>query len=235
MKTIFIDVDTTGLSVIEDRIVKINLIQQDNEQSKKVSILLNPGKEISKEATAIHGLTNSMVQNESSFFDIKDTLYQILDTNQLVGYNIKSFDLPILIQHFKQEKISLNVPLENIIDLKEVYLKKEPRNLKGALSFYTDKEYISDVVAMAQIYTAQKEKYKVDLNEITTDSSQIDLANKFIKSNTGDIIYTFGKYKNKTINYVDNNDPGYNSWVLESSMFQETTKDILRKYSRIKV
>jgi len=235
MNTIFIDVDTTGLSITEDRIVKINLIQKDQTNAtKNVSILLNPGKEITEGATAVHGLTNSMLEDESNFADIADTLFQILDGNKLVGYNLKGFDLPILVEHFKREGMTLNISLDKVIDLKEVYIKQEPRTLKGALSFYTNKVYTEDVAAMQDIHDAQCSKYNMsDLYDAVKDPNELDLAHKFRKNDNGDVLYMFGKYRNKSIEYVDNNDPSYNSWLLESTMFQENTKAVLRKYTKV--
>ena len=64
----FFDLETTGVNVSKDKIVEISILKilpNGNKQSN--TWLVNPGIEIPKEATNIHGISNEMVVNEPSF------------------------------------------------------------------------------------------------------------------------------------------------------------------------
>tara|TARA_B100000131_G_C18077009_1_gene596766 strand:+ start:257 stop:1000 length:744 start_codon:yes stop_codon:yes gene_type:complete len=234
---VFVDVDTTGLSHTKDRIVKLNLskLTLDNEVIDG-SRLLNPGIPISSEATEINGITLDMVAKEPRFENIVDALHSFMEGCDIAGYNVKKFDLPILVEHFHRAGKPLNLSDINIIDLRDLFMIKEPRTLEGAYNHYVpdSDQPESDSKAMVKIYSAQINKYKDlpesldELSMLLADKNDIDLAGKIKKNNVGKPTLSFGKYSDKTLEYVENNDPSYLSWMLDSDYFTEDTKEAIR-------
>ena len=238
---VFIDVDTTGLSHTNDRIVKLNLakITTDGEVIDG-SRTINPGINIPQETTDIHGVTNEDVVDQPRFENIVDSLYQFISDCDIAGYSVKKFDLPLLVEHFHRANKPLDLSNVNIIDLRDLYMLKEPRTLVGAFAHYVNDEFPdSDAKAMVGIYNAQMNKYEdlpssiSDLAEILNDESEVDIAAKFKKTDTGRIIFNFGKYSDKTIEYVEQNDPSYLKWMLDSDYFTADTKSVIKKQANI--
>tara|TARA_B100000131_G_scaffold15115_1_gene15476 strand:+ start:6654 stop:7394 length:741 start_codon:yes stop_codon:yes gene_type:complete len=236
---VFIDVETTGLSHTKDKIVKLNLAKLTTDlEVIDGSRLLNPGMPIPAEATAINNITDDMVANEPKFENIVDSLHKFIDGCDIAGYSVKKFDLPVLVEHFHKAGNPLNLTDINILDLRDLYMYKEPRTLKGAYSHYTDSEFPdSDAKAMVSIYKAQTAKYTdlpASIKEVTdliSDNSFMDLAGKIQSNNVGKATFSFGKYSDKTVEYVENNDPSYLTWMLDSDYFTEDTKEVIRKHS----
>ncbi len=250
---VILDIETTGLKIPDARIIKVNLLKyNDDKTSEKMTEFINPGINIPEEITELNGISNDDVVSMPHFAALADKFEKFIGNSPLVGYNIKFFDLPMLVQEFyiagKQLDISAGV-----IDLREIYMDKEPRTLIGAYKHYMEKLFqytlepnkvdktLSDREIMLEIFKAQMTVYKnmsdslLELSDRYKDSTMLDLARRFRKdSNTNQVYFSFGKFNGKTIQYVEENDPSYISWILGSALFPEDTKEILRKYSDVK-
>ena len=60
-----------------------------------------------------------------------------LDTKR---YNILKFDLPILVEEFLRVDYDFDLKDRNFIDVMNIYMKMEPRTLKGAYRFFCHAE-----------------------------------------------------------------------------------------------
>lgn len=102
------DLETTGVDVVNDRIVTAAIIHidppQDNETGVRITRrnwLLNPGIDIPQGATDIHGITNDMAREhgqhyDAGYADIRQTLDRAwADGRMVVAYNA-SFDLGMM-------------------------------------------------------------------------------------------------------------------------------------------
>jgi hypothetical protein len=69
-------------------------------------------------------------------FEKGEELKDLIDGCVLTGYNIKRFDLPLLIEEFYRAGSPLSLDSVDILDLKEIYSDKEPRTLVGAHKHY---------------------------------------------------------------------------------------------------
>ena len=238
---IFIDVETTGLSHTTDRIVKLNLAKLTTDgQVKDGSRILNPGIHIPKETTEIHGLTDEHVANEPKFENIVDALHQFMSGCDIAGYSVKKFDLPIIIEHFHRAGKPLSLEDINIIDLRDLYMLKEPRTLAGAYAHYVGTEFPdSDAKAMVGIYNAQMTKYTdvassiEGLATLLNNSDDLEDAGKVKKNTAGKAVLTFGKYTDKSIEYIENNDPSYLTWMMDSDYFTTDTKEVIKSHSNM--
>ena len=238
---IFVDVETSGLSHTTDRIVKLNLAKVTTEgEVKDGSRVINPGIHIPKESTAIHGLTDEHVVNEPRFENIVDALHTFMSGCDIAGYSVKKFDLPIIIEHFHRAGRPLDLADSNIIDLRNLYMLKEPRTLAGAYAHFVANEFPdSDAKAMVGIYNAQITKYTdiptsiSDLSNLLNDTNDVDLAGKIKRNTAGKLMLSFGKYTDKTLEYIENNDPSYLTWMLDSDYFTIDTKEVIRSNTSV--
>jgi DNA polymerase-3 subunit epsilon len=97
-----LDLETTGVDVDNDRMVCASLIREPAtlEFISVDSILVNPGIPIPPEATAIHGITDALVQEEGENpAEVVELISELIagnwdQGNPLVGCNI-AFDLSV--------------------------------------------------------------------------------------------------------------------------------------------
>ncbi len=163
---VFFDLETTGLSVQNDRIIEYSFvkIQPDGSRSS-LSGYLNPTVKISEESISIHGITPEMVQNSPTFADKADEFIAFISNCDFGGFNIVNFDIPMLDREFKRAKKNFNFELASLVDAQKIFFKKEPRTLSAALNFYCGKDHTgahgaeADVLATIDVLEAQLDKY----------------------------------------------------------------------------
>jgi DNA polymerase III subunit epsilon len=92
-----VDVETTGLSArIGDRICEVAVVvAQGGQIVEQWQTLVNPGRPISYGASAVTGISDSMVRGAPSFHSVAARLVGVLDGAVLVAHNA-SFDLSFL-------------------------------------------------------------------------------------------------------------------------------------------
>lgn len=84
------DTETTGL---DGEIVQIAIIDRDS--NVLLDTLVKPTKAIPPDATAIHGITNEMVEDAATFAEIADQVLSLLRGCFVVSYNV-DFDMAML-------------------------------------------------------------------------------------------------------------------------------------------
>jgi DNA polymerase-3 subunit epsilon len=234
---VFFDIETTGIDISRDRIVQISALKLNPDGSKETKTrLINPGVPIPHQATAVHHITDSDVRAEPKFREVSQSIRDFFHDADIAGFNSNRFDLPLLIEEFGRCGISFPEPDVRLIDVLTIYHKKEPHTLAGAYRFYCDKsledahDAEADVRATLDVFLSQIERYSdigssVDALHVYCESDAIvDYAGKLRRNEKGEIVYTFGKHKGKSV--LD--DPGYAEWMLKND-FPESTKRVLRK------
>lgn len=98
MKTIFFDLETTGLSSATASILEIAAVVIDENYNTIDSFqsFINPGSSIPYQITQITGITNDMVKHSRSEAVVLNDFTQFIRRNQasiVAGHNIKRFDL----------------------------------------------------------------------------------------------------------------------------------------------
>ena len=98
----FIDVETTGARPLTDRVTEIAIIRfhSDGSQSRWQS-LINPGMAIPAEIQALTGITNAMVRNAPTFFDVRDEVRRMFDGAVFVAHNAR-FDYGFIKNEFRR-------------------------------------------------------------------------------------------------------------------------------------
>lgn len=93
---VVIDTETTGLSSTRDNLVEVAAIRfEDWTPIEKFHTLINPGKHIPNDASAINGITDDMVTDAPTFSQIIDSLDSFVGKSNIVGHNLP-FDLKFL-------------------------------------------------------------------------------------------------------------------------------------------
>lgn len=239
-KVVFFDLETTGLDVAQDRIcsIAIKVYKPDlTEVIYDYYSLINPQMEIPTDASDIHGITNTMVQDAPTFAEAAKIIQHLFTDSVIVGYNIMQFDLAMLQQEFKRNGLVGILECE-YVDAAVIFKRKEERTLSAALKFFCNQEMQdahnaqADVDATVDVFKAQLSRYS-DLAQMPVEELQkysnydkgiVDFAGKLALNDSGEVIYNFGKSKGKRV--ID--DPGFGEWMLKQDFITEDTKNNLR-------
>lgn len=211
MEIAWIDCETTGLSVSEDRIIQIGIVIGD----KSYCWLINPQMQISIGAYNTHHISNSDVHFKPTFEEVADNIYNLLSGRTIGGYNLLSFDIPILIEEFK--RIGVKFRPGKIIDVFNIWKSLEDNKLTTAYYRFTGEKLINshdaiaDVTATKKVYESMCQLYKdVSLDELSYTSTSIKNG-----------CLTFGKHKGKELKDIDKQ---YLIWL-----YHNTTDVILKR------
>ncbi|MCX7948201.1 MAG: 3'-5' exonuclease [candidate division WOR-3 bacterium] len=94
MKSIVLDIETTGTNPKKDRIIEIAIIElNDFKIVNEFSTLIRTDKAISQKAYTIHGISEKMLVDAPTFIEISDLVREKLKDSILIGYRCLSFDL----------------------------------------------------------------------------------------------------------------------------------------------
>tara|TARA_Y100001970_G_scaffold183814_1_gene223560 strand:- start:3830 stop:4501 length:672 start_codon:yes stop_codon:yes gene_type:complete len=128
MNEIILDTETTGLSVNEDhRIVEIACIETNNLIPTKNIFykLINPEREVSKDALKVHGYDNDKLKNEPKFRDIAEDFLKFISGKKLIIHNAP-FDIGFINHELKKINMQIINSKENVIDTLEIARLKYP-------------------------------------------------------------------------------------------------------------
>lgn len=227
----FFDIESTGVDVSTDRVIQLAAIRifAATGEQKSRQWLLNPQKKIPADATAVHHITDEMVVDKPTFRDEVAGIRPWFENCDLAGYNLISFDVPMLTLEFQRAGVRGWPANEaRIVDALNIFRLKEPRNLSYALDFYTGQELegahdaLADTEATMKVLLSQAQHYGAfyvhELIELSKDPNWIDSTGKFKWSPTKQPTISFGKHAGKTISMVD---PSYFRWMLDQSFTPE--------------
>lgn len=111
---IFLDLETTGLSPIIDKIIEIGAIKLTSRGEIHVfDKLVYPQIQIPEASTLIHNITNEMVKDAPTIDQILPEFLNFLETYPLVAQNAK-FDIGFLV--FSMHKKGMRFPPSRIYD-----------------------------------------------------------------------------------------------------------------------
>lgn len=237
----FIDLETTGSILGLDRIVEVGALKilpdgKELEFEKRV----NPEMGITTEATRMHGITNADVQNAPTFQIVASKLLDFLDSDDLAGYNLLNFDLPMLQSEFQRVGIDFAMIHRRVVDVMDIFVQKEPRNLRAAYRFYCGSKYdnahlaSADARACWEVLQGQVRRYRdipntaEGLSEYITAHRKkraLDSAGWFI-TRYGKPALARGKYQGMLIREVEESDPNYLDWMLSLGLPEDTIQVI---------
>lgn len=235
---VFLDLETTGLNVYEDRIVELALIRYNLDGTEDVyETLVNPGMNIPEEASKIHGISDDDVVNIAEFDVIGKEVIDFIGDSHLAGWNINSYDFPLLVNEFLRHNLNFDFTSRKTIDGKVIFSRIQNHSLKTASRFYLGLEHLkaheamSDTEMTAKIFMKQLEVHSNLPNTVEEldlfckyDRDRVDFGNKFYKKE-GKIYYNFGK--NKGMEAIS--DKKYLHWIANISDMPQDVKLIAQK------
>ncbi len=225
----FIDLETTGLSTVDDRIVELALVRVKPNGSVSERVRrFNPEIPIPPEASAVHGITDEDVKDEAPFRLRARSLAKLLDPCDLAGFNMRRFDLPMLVTEFRRAGIEFDPLGRRLIDVQQIFHREEPRDLSAATRFYLGRELeqahsaLADVQASMAILASQLVRYPglpttVEglhryCDEVGPFQTEID--RWFQASDEGALVFRRGKHKGTALAAVALMEPDYLHWMI---------------------
>ncbi len=194
MNEIFLDTETTGLSVNDKhRIVEIACIETiDLNPTKKIfHEIINPQRDVPEEAFKVHGFSSEFLKNKKTFIQIADEFLEFIKNKKIIIHNA-SFDLGFLNHELKLVRKN-EIKKDNIVDSLEVARGKFPgtsnsldalcRRFNVDLSRRTKHNALLDCELLREVYINL-----LDIKEpklmFTNDNSEMNLQNrKVVKNN----------------------------------------------------
>ncbi len=251
---VVLDLETTGMNIVTDRIVEIALlkINLDGSEEEKL-MLINPEMNIPPEVSQIHGITNEDVKDKPTFKEVAKILAKFMEGCDLCGFNSNRFDIPLLAEEFLRADVDVDLKKHKFIDVQAIFHKMEKRTLAAAYKFYCNKELVDAHSAMAdtkatyEVLKAQLDVYQgvvfddgkgvkttpivndvEKLSEFSSYDQNVDFVGRIVYDEKGVEVFNFGKNKGIPVEKVFREQPGYYGWMMESE-FPLYTKKVLTR------
>ncbi len=169
---IIFDLETTGLSTGEDKIVEL-AYEKIMPSGEVIAYCqrINPGVPMPADASQVNHIYDADLVDCPSFAKLSYELWNMFDGSDVGGFNITGFDLPFLRGQFASVGKSFDYSQKKILDAKILYHSKEPRdmfkprNLSAAYKLYCGKDHIdahtgaADVRATVEVTEAILARY----------------------------------------------------------------------------
>lgn len=240
----FIDLETTGISLSNDRIVEIAIVRINTDGQKQVKRrLINPEMPIPKASSDVHGINDEMVKDAPTFKQVVNEIKQFLDNCDLGGYNSNRFDIPLLMEEMLRTGIEFDMKGRRLVDVQKVFHMMEQRTLSAAYKFYCNKTLEGahgaevDATATWEVLEAQLERYPQLGNTVESiikfigDDQIVDFARRFVMDN-GVEVFNFGKYKGKPVTEVLRTEPQYYDWMMKGDFPLHTKQKLTEILNR---
>lgn len=257
---LFFDIESTGLNIPSDSIIELSFVKvfPDGEQRVK-TWRIKPWdyerkcqRPIDPKASEVNGVTDDMLVDCPTFYEVVDEVSDWLRDCDLAGFNSAKFDLPMLAEEIervrlagKKVDVDLHEPL--MVDVQNIYHTMEPRNLRAAYRFYCGGQDFdnahtaeADTIATYEVLKGQLDKYPDQLkNDVKHLSSYVtkrcvDFAGQLIYNEAGDVVVNFGKHKGRTAREVFKTDRSYFSWIAGGSFTLDTKRQFAKLEEQFK-
>jgi DNA polymerase-3 subunit epsilon len=239
----FFDLETTGLNPRVDRIVELALLRvsPDGEVTERVR-RFNPGVPIPPEASRVHGITDANVADEPPFSARAKSLLELLEPSDLAGFNVRRFDLPMLLAELRRAGLDLDLKGRRIIDIQAIFHREERRDLTAAARFYLAREHpeahsaLSDIRTSAAVLSAQIERYAhlprdiqglhAYCDEVAPFETEVD--RWFLRTDAG-LVFRRGRHRGKALNEIAALERDYLDWMLSAEDMDEEVLALVRE------
>ncbi len=250
---LFFDIESTGLNIPHDSIIELSFVKvfpdgTDSVKTWKIKPWDYENKcqrPIDPSASKVNGITDDMLIDCPTFYDVAEEVALWLKDSDLAGFNSTKFDLPMLAEEFERvelagKKIDVDLHSPKMVDVQSIYHTMEPRNLKAAYRFYCGGDFENahtaeaDTIATYEVLKGELDKYpdtlKNDINSLSSFGSRksIDFAGYLMRDDNGEAIINFGKHKGKKARDVFNTERSYFSWIQNGAFMLDTKKQFAK-------
>ena len=259
-KIVGFDLETTGISIQQAKIVQYGIIGSDAEENEiRINSLVNPLIPIPKSSTNIHGIKDSDVQGLPGFRAHIDKITSILNNAIIVGHNIKKYDWPILENEFLRcgKKVPRPTAIIDTLELARKLKLERPHKLEKlcynyGISLTNAHDAISDASAslllLWKIIEENPMPFRAPIEELQisnisnigkieehlgpgiNDLPIIDSSGRLRRSGDN-IILAFGRHKGKTLQEIKLIDKKYLIWIKNSD--NNLSRDVLNEINEV--
>lgn len=245
------DTETTGLSKQFDWIIQLSGVKFDRETYEVLGtfnqyIIPRGEWHISADATKVHGITEEFIKtNGRSLKEVGPEFLKFIEGCDLMGYNSNNYDVLMAYKDFTDSGILFPVEGIQFYDVLGMERKIHPNNLGAVFERYMGKtmeqagykahDSLGDCMATLDIFKCQIDLLDNDwetINEwqenqlLTPDGTVRNVAKQ---GEPTLIVFNQGKYRDRDVYDVTNDDPGYMKWACEN-MFSGYTVKLCREY-----
>ena len=248
---LFFDIESTGLNVACDRIVEISLVKvspggpgQPNDVEVKTR-RLNPTIPITPGAQAVHGISDEDVKDCPTFKQVAKSLAKLMEGCDIAGYNSLKFDIPMLAEEFLRAGVDFDFRKRKLVDVQNIFHKKEQRTLKAAYKFYCGQNLDNahsaeaDTMATYEVLEAQLDRYAHDeedplqndiafLAKYSCQTRFVDYAGRIVLNDDDEPVFNFGKHKGRRVVDVLTKEPSYYSWMMDGDFTLDTKQQLTK-------
>ena len=258
---LFFDIESTGLDIAVNSIIELSFVKvfPGGEQRIKTwkikpwDYINACQRPIEPGASAVNGVTDDMLTDCPTFFELADEIASWISGSDLAGFNSQKFDLPLLAEEFERaaaagKDLGVDLHEPKMVDVQNIFHAMEPRNLRAAYRFYCGGEDFenahtaeADTVATYEVLKAQLDRYPDQLkNDIDCLSSfvgrkYVDFSGHLIYNEAGEPVINFGKHKGKTARQVYFTEPSYFAWIQQGSFTLDTKKQFEKLENQFKL
>jgi DNA polymerase-3 subunit epsilon len=212
LRPIFYDTETTGIRADRDRVIEIAAF--DPVRNKTFERLVNPGCPIPAEATAIHNITNQMVENAPSFGEVGKEFIEFCEGEVvLIAHNNDGFDVHFLRNEFARNQVEM--PTWKFFDTLKWARRYRPDLPKHTLQFLREIYQIAannahraldDVIVLHQVFS------------FMTDDLDMDTIYHLLNKPRDIQHMPFGKYQGTVLKDVPKD---YIQWLAKTGAFEK--------------
>lgn len=248
---LFFDIESTGLNVASDRIVEISIVKvspggpgQPNDVEVKTR-RINPTIPITPGAQAVHGISDEDVKDCPTFKQVAKSLAQLMEGCDIAGYNSLKFDIPMLAEEFLRAGVDFDFRKRKLVDVQNIFHKKEQRTLKAAYKFYCGQNLDNahsaeaDTMATYEVLEAQLDRYAHDeedplqndvayLAKYSCQNRFVDYAGRIVLNDDDEPVFNFGKHRGRRVVDVLTKEPSYYSWMMDGDFTLDTKQQLTR-------
>ncbi|MBR4809143.1 MAG: 3'-5' exonuclease [Bacteroidales bacterium] len=247
---LFFDIESTGLDIPTNSIIELSFVKVFPGGEERIKTWkIKPWdyekqcqRPIEPAASEVNGITDDMLTDCPTFYELSDEIAGWLRDSDLAGFNSQKFDLPLLAEEFERvaltgKKLDVDLHAPRMVDVQNIYHAMEPRNLRAAYRFYCGGEDFdnahtaeADTIATYKVLKAQLDRYPDQLkNDVAQLSSfvgkrYVDFSGHLIYNDAGEPVVNFGKHKGRTAREVFEKDPSYFSWIQQGSFALDTKR-----------
>lgn len=258
---LFFDIESTGLDIPVNSIIELSFVKvfpggEERIKTWKIKPWDYIGgcqRPIEPGASAVNGVTDDMLTDCPTFFELAEEIASWVKDSDLAGFNSQKFDLPMLAEEFERaaaagKKLDVDLHQPRMVDVQIIFHAMEPRNLRAAYRFYCGGEDFenahtaeADTVATYKVLKAQLDRYPEQLkNDIECLSSfvgrkYVDFSGHLIYNEAGEAVINFGKHKGKTARQVWRTEPSYFAWIQQGSFTLDTKKQFEKLEEQFKL
>jgi DNA polymerase-3 subunit epsilon len=221
---VVIDLETTGTDPLFDRVVEIALIRcEPRGRTRRRRQLVHPTVPIPAGATAVHGITDAHVA-APAFVELAPKLAAFIGRADLAGFNLRKFDLPLLMAEFDRAGMPMPMAGRSVVDAYELYLRAEPRTLGAAV-----RKYLGS--GPAERHAAAGPDLPITPAELQRLCGWADSTGRFkvVGGPNGEetVVFAFGRHRGRPLVEVARDDAAYLHWMLGSG-FAEDACELVR-------